>query len=162
MPEVSNAPVTIVYTDGACSGNPGPGGWAWAIENGRFESGAESHTTNQRMEIKAAFEAVRSLPGRLEVVSDSAYVGNCFKQRWWEQLSVRLTPDPWVRGACANSRNSAHSRMRELVRPRQRYPGFTAGPCRGDPRGLAVIQARWNPTYVFNDRAGSSRPAARG
>jgi ribonuclease HI len=82
VPEASNALTTIVYTDGACSGNPGPGGWAWAVADGRFESGAESHTTNQRMEIKAALEAVRGLPGRLEVVSDSAYVVNCFKQRW--------------------------------------------------------------------------------
>lgn len=74
---------TIVYTDGACSGNPGPGGWAWAVQGGAFASGAETHTTNQRMEIKAAFEALRALPGALEIVSDSAYVVNCFKQRWY-------------------------------------------------------------------------------
>jgi ribonuclease HI len=74
---------TIVYTDGACSGNPGPGGWAWAVMGGRFASGAERHTTNQRMEISAALEAVRTLPGRLEIVSDSTYVVNCFKQRWY-------------------------------------------------------------------------------
>jgi ribonuclease HI len=72
----------VVYTDGACSGNPGPGGWAWAIEDGRFESGAEPHTTNQRMEIAAALQAVRALPDPLEIVSDSTYVVNCFKQRW--------------------------------------------------------------------------------
>jgi ribonuclease HI len=75
---------TIVYTDGACSGNPGPGGWAWAIEGGAFASGAEGHTTNQRMEITAALEALRALPGPLEVVSDSTYVVNCFKQRWYD------------------------------------------------------------------------------
>ena len=72
----------VVYTDGACSGNPGPGGWAWAIEDGRFESGAEPHTTNQRMEIAAALQAVRALPDPIEIVSDSTYVVNCFKQRW--------------------------------------------------------------------------------
>jgi ribonuclease HI len=82
VPDSSPPSLTIVYTDGACSGNPGPGGWAWGIEDGRFESGAVPHTTNQRMEIMAAFEAVRTLPGRLEVVSDSTYVVNCFKQRW--------------------------------------------------------------------------------
>ena len=80
---------TIVYTDGACSGNPGPGGWAWAVvEGGPFASGAEAHTTNQRMEITAAFDAVRSLTGdrfgELTVVSDSTYVVNCFRDRWWE------------------------------------------------------------------------------
>jgi len=73
---------TVVYTDGACSGNPGPGGWAWAIQGGRFESGAAVHTTNQRMEISAAYEALRALEGPIEVVSDSTYVVNCFKQRW--------------------------------------------------------------------------------
>lgn len=75
---------TVVYTDGACSGNPGPGGWAWAVEGGSFASGAVPHTTNQRMEITAALEAVRALPDPLEVVSDSTYVVNCFKQRWHE------------------------------------------------------------------------------
>lgn len=74
---------TVVYTDGACSGNPGPGGWAWAVEGGPFASGAVPQTTNQRMEISAALEAVRALPGRIEVVSDSTYVVNCFKQRWY-------------------------------------------------------------------------------
>ena len=75
--------MTIVYTDGACSGNPGPGGWAWAIPDGAFASGAETHTTNQRMEISAAFEAVRANPGSLEVVSDSTYVVNCFRDKWY-------------------------------------------------------------------------------
>ena len=52
---------TTVYTDGACLGNPGPGGWAWAVPGGRFASGAEPMTTNQRMEIAAALEALRAL-----------------------------------------------------------------------------------------------------
>ena len=75
---------TTVYTDGACSGNPGPGGWAWAVEDGQFASGAEAHTTNQRMELAAALEAIRALDGTVEVVSDSTYVVNCFRDRWWE------------------------------------------------------------------------------
>ena len=74
---------TTVYTDGACLGNPGPGGWAWAVPGGRFASGAAAHTTNQRMEITAAAEAVRTLEGPLEVVSDSTYVVNCFRDGWW-------------------------------------------------------------------------------
>jgi ribonuclease HI len=75
---------TVAYTDGACLGNPGPGGWGWAVPGGRFASGADAQTTNQRMEITAAFEAVRSLEGRLEIVSDSTYVVNCFRDRWHE------------------------------------------------------------------------------
>jgi ribonuclease HI len=80
---------TIVYTDGACLGNPGPGGWAWAVEESRYASGAEAHSTNQRMEIQAALEAVTALDGPVEVVSDSTYVVNCFRDRWWEGWLAR-------------------------------------------------------------------------
>jgi ribonuclease HI len=72
-----------VWTDGACSGNPGPGGWAWATRDGRRGAGGEPRTTNQRMEITAALEAVRALGGPLVVVSDSTYVVNCFRDGWW-------------------------------------------------------------------------------
>jgi ribonuclease HI/uncharacterized phage-like protein YoqJ len=76
----------VIYTDGACSGNPGPGGWAWAVApSGPFASGAEAQTTNQRMELKAVLEAVQAFEGPLEIRSDSTYVVNCFKQRWWEK-----------------------------------------------------------------------------
>ncbi|HSH22628.1 MAG TPA: RNase H family protein [Acidimicrobiales bacterium] len=78
-----------IYTDGACLGNPGPGGWAWAVEGGRFASGAEARSTNQRMEIRAALEAVRAHSGPVEVVSDSTYVVNCFRDRWWEGWLAR-------------------------------------------------------------------------
>lgn len=74
---------TTIYTDGACSGNPGPGGWAWAIEAGRYRSGSDRQTTNQRMEIMAALDAVRQNEGPLLIVSDSTYVVNCFKDRWY-------------------------------------------------------------------------------
>lgn len=72
-----------VYTDGACKGNPGPGGWAWVIPDGEWACGAEPHTTNQRMELTAALEAVRAVKEPVEVVSDSAYVVNCFRQKWY-------------------------------------------------------------------------------
>lgn len=78
-----------VWTDGACSGNPGPGGWAWATRDGRRGSGGESPTTNQRMEIRAALEAVRALDGPLVVVSDSTYVVNCFRDVWWKGWVAR-------------------------------------------------------------------------
>ena len=78
-----------VWTDGACSGNPGPGGWAWATRDGRQGSGGASPTTNQRMEIQAAYEAVRALAGPLVVVSDSTYVVNCFRDRWWQGWLAR-------------------------------------------------------------------------
>jgi ribonuclease HI len=79
-----------VYTDGACSGNPGPGGWAALIVDGGVERelwGAQPATTNQRMELTAPLEALRAIPGRrhVHIFSDSAYVINCFRDGWHER-----------------------------------------------------------------------------
>jgi ribonuclease HI len=75
----------VVYTDGSCLGNPGPGGWAWAVPDGQHASGGEARTTNQRMEVTAVLEALRSLPAEpITVMSDSTYVVKCFQDRWWE------------------------------------------------------------------------------
>ena len=78
-----------VYTDGACSGNPGPGGWAWAVAPSGEPCGAggEASTTNQRMELNAVLQAIEALGSSrpLEIVSDSTYVVNCFRDRWWEK-----------------------------------------------------------------------------
>ena len=87
--------VLEVWTDGACSGNPGPGGWAWATRDGRQASGGDRTTTNQRMEIQAALEAVRALEPPLIVVSDSTYVVNCFRDGWWRGWLSR----GWVNSA---------------------------------------------------------------
>lgn len=75
--------IVSVWTDGACLGNPGPGGWAWATPEGDFASGPSSATTNQRMELSAVIEALAALRGPVEVVSDSTYVVNCFRDKWW-------------------------------------------------------------------------------
>lgn len=87
----------VVYTDGACSRNPGPGGWAAVLkyeEHVREISGGERQTTNQRMEMMAVLEALRSLKQPCDVIihSDSAYVVNCFTQKWyvnWEKNGWR-------------------------------------------------------------------------
>jgi ribonuclease HI/uncharacterized phage-like protein YoqJ len=65
------------------------------VPDGPFASGADDPTTNQRMELSAALEAVRSLTGPLDVVSDSTYVVNCFRDRWWEG---------WIRRGWVNSK----------------------------------------------------------
>ena len=78
-----------MYTDGACSGNPGPGGWGVLIVHDGREtelSGAENPTTNQRMELTAPIQGLRSLGAgrrRVDIYSDSAYVINCFRDKWW-------------------------------------------------------------------------------
>jgi len=79
-----SAPEIVVYTDGSCIGNPGPGGWAWAVPGGPFASGAEAHSTNQRMEITAVLRCLEALEGPVHVHSDSTYVVNCFRDRWWQ------------------------------------------------------------------------------
>lgn len=94
-PKPATAGALEVWTDGACSGNPGPGGWAWGTQDGRQASGGAPATTNQRMEIQAALEAVKALAGPLIVVSDSTYVVNCFRDAWWRAWLTR----GWVNSA---------------------------------------------------------------
>ena len=74
------APV-VIYTDGACTGNPGPGGWGALLRYGRRERelfGGESQTTNNRMELVAVIRALESLkrPAKVEIYTDSQYVKN--------------------------------------------------------------------------------------
>lgn len=83
---MENKKVTI-YTDGACSGNPGKGGWGSILIYGdvvKELSGGEDNTTNNRMELKAVIEALKALksPCDVEIYSDSAYVVNAFTQKW--------------------------------------------------------------------------------
>lgn len=83
-------PEVIIYTDGACSGNPGLGGWAAILRYGEHTkeiAGSEKGTTNQRMELTAAIRALEALkrPCRVRLHSDSAYLVNAFKQRWFDR-----------------------------------------------------------------------------
>ena len=79
-----------IYTDGACSGNPGAGGWGAILKYGEHEkeiSGYEGVTTNNRMELTAAIEALKLLnqPCEVELYSDSAYLVNAFNNNWVEK-----------------------------------------------------------------------------
>lgn len=90
----------VVYTDGACAGNPGPGGWAAIVLDGegvRELSGADPRTTNQRMELRAALEGLAAIAGRRRVRlhSDSLYLVNGFRRRWW----VRWEQTGWLGSA---------------------------------------------------------------
>jgi ribonuclease HI len=89
-------PGVTIYTDGACSGNPGPGGWGALIKYGRHEkelSGGELKTTNNRMELTAAIEALQALnrPCQVQFYTDSEYLRkgitewiNGWKRRAWK------------------------------------------------------------------------------
>ena len=99
-----------IYTDGACSGNPGPGGWAAILRYGGAEkvlSGGEKQTTNNRMELTGVIEALSALkePCRVILSSDSKYVIDALQKGWaksWREKGWRkadkkpaLNPDLW-------------------------------------------------------------------
>lgn len=89
-PDSGAAGIVELYTDGACSGNPGPGGWAVLLRHGDTErefGGGEAHTTNNRMELLAAVRGLEALERRCRVrlVTDSTYVRdgmNSYIERW--------------------------------------------------------------------------------
>ncbi|MBP5260617.1 MAG: ribonuclease HI [Clostridiales bacterium] len=88
-----------IYTDGACSGNPGPGGWAAILMVGEVKKelcGGEPSTTNNRMELLAVINGLKALtrPCEVDLYSDSAYVVNAFQQNWIGK---------WVRNGWRNS-----------------------------------------------------------
>lgn len=92
-----------IYTDGACSGNPGPGGWGAILKYGPHEkeiSGFEENTTNNKMELTAAIKALEALKGECEVrlYSDSSYLVNGFLQNWIEN---------WEKNGWINSKKEA-------------------------------------------------------
>ncbi len=131
-----------VYTDGACRGNPGPGGWAALLRYGSHEkilTGAEPETTNNRMELTAAVEALRALkePCQVELHTDSEYLRKGITEwlpAWrargwrrkdgalknvdlWQSLDAACSPHQitwhWVRGHAGNRENE---RVDELAR----------------------------------------------
>ena len=84
---VNNMDEVTIYTDGACSGKPGPGGWGAILmlgENRKEISGGSENTTNNIMELTAVIEALKILkrPCKVNIYSDSAYVVNAFLQKW--------------------------------------------------------------------------------
>ena len=92
----------ILYTDGACSGNPGPGGWAALLRYGsavRELSGGEASTTNNRMELTAVLEGLKALkePCNLELFSDSQYIVNALNNGWlrdWKRRGWKRRDGP--------------------------------------------------------------------
>ena len=104
---MSSEPEVIIYTDGACSGNPGPGGWAAILQHPatgaqKTLTGAERRTTNNRMEMMAAIEGLRALKGdqqqRVRLVSDSEYL-----VRGMTEWIIGWRRNNWRRGPKAGS-----------------------------------------------------------
>lgn len=138
----NNKKTVIVFTDGACSGNPGPGGWAALLQyngNEKEITGGASHTTNNRMEMRAVIEALNALNQscHVKIHSDSALIVNAFKQGWvnswvkrnwkkanrkpvenrdlWEEMLSAMQPHnvEWikVKGHADNVRNNRVDRL---------------------------------------------------
>ena len=106
MPDTKNKPNVTIYTDGACSGNPGPGGWGAILMSGvhRKElNGGEAMTTNNKMELQAAIEALAALkrPSKVDLHTDSTYVQNGIK-KWihgWKKNGWRTAGKKPVKNA---------------------------------------------------------------
>jgi ribonuclease HI len=116
---VTSGPHVIIHTDGACSGNPGPGGWGAILSSGQHEKelkGGEPHTTNTRMELMAAIAALEALkkPSTIDLHTDSQYVQQGISQ-WihgWKRNGWRTADkkpvkntDLWQRLDAALSRH---------------------------------------------------------
>ena len=123
----------IIYTDGACSGNPGPGGWGAILSYKGQEkeiSGGAAETTNNRMELTAVIEALALLkePCVVELFSDSKYVIDALEKGWiksdkkpalnvdlWERLLELVSRHQlryhWVKGHAANEKNNRCDEM---------------------------------------------------
>lgn len=114
QPSATSRPVVHLFTDGGCSGNPGPGGWAYLLrhpQSGKEKEafGAESETTNNRMELTAVIEGLSALhtPSIVELYTDSVYVGkglsewmskwkaNGWKRREGKRLAPVKNEDLW-------------------------------------------------------------------
>lgn len=138
----------ILYTDGACSGNPGPGGWAAILRYGEHEkelSGGEELTTNNRMELTGAIRGLEALkePCAVELFTDSQYLEKAINEGWlkkwktagftkkgglknaelWRELDALLQKHSvtlhWVKGHAENAYNN---RCDELaVREREKF-----------------------------------------
>jgi len=131
----------VIYTDGACSGNPGPGGWGAILKFGDHEkeiSGGDAHTTNNRMELMAAISALEALkrPCKVELHTDSQYVQqgiSTWIKQWkrngwrtadkkpvkntdlWQRLDAALAHHDvdwrWVRGHVGHEMNERADRL---------------------------------------------------
>ena len=103
---MTELPLVVIFTDGACRGNPGPGGWGALLRFGDRElelSGGETPTTNNRMELRAAIEALNALkkPCRVELHTDSNYVKDGIT-RWihgWRRNGWRTADKKPVKNA---------------------------------------------------------------
>lgn len=119
---MTSLPKVVIHTDGACSGNPGPGGWGAILESGSHRKeikGGETLTTNNRMELTAAIEALEALkqPSHVELYTDSNYLRGGITQwikKWkvngWRTSDKKAVANEelWKRLELATERHKVH------------------------------------------------------
>lgn len=144
---MADLPTVEIFTDGACDPNPGPGGWAALLRTGSHEkeiSGGEPDTTNNRMELRAALEALQALnrPCRIEFYTDSEYLKRGITEwlpgwrarSWrrkggalanvdlWQALDAAMRPHQihwkWVRGHAGHPENERMDRLARSAIPK--------------------------------------------
>lgn len=158
---------TELWTDGACSGNPGPGGWAFILIARRpdgsvlkqFEgSGGERQTTNNRMELKAALEGLRALsrPTALTIHPDSSYLVNAFTDGWLRKWQS----NGWKSGSKPVKNQDLWRELLEAVKPHTitwaRVKGHANSALNNRCDALAVHQ---RDIYAGRIPVGSAPPA---
>jgi ribonuclease HI len=155
-PVATAMPTVVVATDGSCLRNPGPGGWCWFVDGGRWAAGGERDTTNNRMELLAVLEALTAVPRdhALLVRADSSYtIDACtkwihgWKRRGWKTaqgaavknreiieaidlaLATRTVTFEWVKGHAGHALNeAADARCRAAAESVQRARVVDTGP----------------------------------
>jgi len=160
VPTTSSSPI-LVYADGSCEGNPGPGGWGVVIvrpDGTHRLSGGDSQTTNNRMEIMAAIEALRALDPGVPVIvrSDSQYLVRTMNDGWrrtknldlWQQLDREVARHDvrfeWVRGHAGDALNEeadalAREATQSAAKGRALRPSGTAGVTAGAAQAAPAV-----------------------
>jgi len=146
--DMRDLPKVEIWSDGACTGNPGPGGWAAILRSGAYEkviSGGEIDTTNNRMEIMAALEALRQLKraSKVTIYTDSTYLmqgatewmpnwkargwkrkgGKLLNLELWQALDLELNKHQvswiWVKGHAGDRMNERADRLAVAAIPKR-------------------------------------------
>lgn len=151
---------TIIATDGSCLGNPGPGGWAWASDDGRSDAGGHPGTTNNLMELRAVYEALRAHDPHLPLLvqADSMYVINVFTE-WlstWIAKGWRTASKKPVRNQQAIEMIAAELARRDVMW--EHVKGHGGHPLNEKVDALARAQATRIATTSSSEKRGNREP----
>ena len=161
-------PYTTAYADGSSTGGWGPGGWGWCVLDGPYAgregSGGSGWTTNQRMELQAAHEAMQAIPGLLLIVSDSEYVVRGFNEwlRGWVAKGWRKVSntDLWQPAAETFLARSGEVRF-AWAKGHSGLPGNERADELAGAARLAVPFADWGPKHDPVAYAAYTAPGGR-